>query len=385
MMSKTPAIRDLFLSFFRLGLTAFGGPAMLAEIRKMAVGKKEWLSEASFRDGVSLCQMVPGATAMQAAAYVGLRSRGIGGAAASFIGFGLPACILMLILSALYARAHALPAVVSVFSGLQVVVVAIVAHAAFTFGKTWLKDWKGVLVALAAAVMFGFGIHPIGVILTAGLCGLGLYHRQTFPAVAASDDQNSYSLKPLACILLVAVLTFILLYLFQREFFDLAFLMTKVDLFAFGGGFSSVPLMFNEVVHVRAWMDGLTFLDGIALGQITPGPIVITATFIGYMQYGLMGGIIATVAIFLPSFLIIAGMVPYYDRLRSSPWFNRALRGILYSFVGLLLSVTIRFGLNVPWDAIRILLAGGTFAALFFNIKLIYPVLIGIATSLLFL
>ena len=103
------------------------------------------------------------------------------------------------------------------------------------------------------------------------------------------------------------------------------------------------------------------------------------------MQYGLMGGLITTGAIFLPSFLIIAGMVPYYDRLRSSPWFNRALRGILFSFVGLLLSVTIRFGLNVPWDAIRILLAVGTFAALFFNVKLIYPVIAGILISLLLL
>jgi chromate transporter len=384
-MGKAPSIQELFLSFFRLGLTAFGGPAMLAEIRKMSVGKKEWLSDTSFRDGASLCQMVPGATAMQAAAYVGLRSRGIGGAAASFIGFGLPACILMLILSALYARAHALPTVVSVFSGLQVVVVAIVAHATFTFGKTWLKDWKGVLLALAAAVMFGFGLHPIGVILIAALCGLGLYLRQGFTPAAASDNRRSYSLKPLAWILLIAALTFILLFLLQRRFFDLAFLMTKVDLFAFGGGFSSVPLMFNEVVHVRAWMDALTFLDGIALGQVTPGPIVITATFVGYMQYGVMGGIIATVAIFLPSFLIIAGMVPYYDRLRSSPWFNRALRGILYSFVGLLLSVTIRFGLNVPWDAIRIILVGGTLVSLFYNVKLIYPVIAGIGVSVLFL
>jgi chromate transporter len=384
-MNKTPSIQELFGSFFRLGLTAFGGPAMVAQIRKTAVGKKEWLSDASFRDGVALCQMVPGATAMQAAAYVGLRSRGIGGAAASFIGFGLPACILMLILSALYARAHALPAVVSVFSGLQVVVVAIVAHAAFTFGKTWLKEWRGVFIALAAAVMFGFGIHPIGVILIAGLCGLGFYHRQTFPAAVVSGDQKPYSLRPLPVILLITALVFVLLFLFQRQFFDLAFLMTKVDLFAFGGGFSSLPLMFNEVVNVRAWMDSLTFLDGIALGQVTPGPIVITATFIGYLQYGLPGGVIATVFIFLPSFLMVVGTVPYYDRLRSSPYFNRALRGILFSFVGLLLSVTIRFGLNVPWDAIRIILAGGTFAALFFNVKLIYPLIAGIAVSLLLL
>lgn len=384
-MGTTPTIRELFFSFFRLGLTAFGGPAMLTEIRKTAVGKKGWLSEASFRHGTALCQMIPGATAMQAAAYVGLRSRGIGGAAASFIGFGLPACILMLILSVLYARAHALPAVVSVFSGLQVVVVAIVAHAAFTFGKTWLKDWRDALIALAAAAMFGFGVHPIGVILMAGLCGLGLYHRQSFPAAVASDGGKAYSQKPLVWILLIAAFTFILLFLFERRFFDLALLMTKVDLFAYGGGFSSVPLMFNEVVHVRGWMDDLTFLDGIALGQVTPGPIVITATFIGYMQYGLMGGVIATIAIFLPSFLILAGIVPYYDRLRSSPWFNRAIRGILLSFVGLLLSVTIRFALNVPWETVRIILIAGTFGALLFNIKLIYPVIAGIVVSLLFL
>jgi len=131
-------------------------------------------------------------------------------------------------------------------------------------------------------------------------------------------------------------------------------------------------------------MDSLTFLDGIALGWGTPGPIVITSTFIGYLQYGLMDGLVATVIIFLPSFLIIARTVPYYNRLRSTPWFNRALRGILFSFVGLLLSVTIRFGLNVPWDAVRIILVGGALTGLFFNVKLIYMVIAGIAVSLLF-
>ena len=384
-MGKTATLRELFLSFFRLGLTAFGGPAMVAHIRKMAVGKKEWLSDASFRDGVALCQMIPGATAMQAAAYVGLRTRGIGGAAVAFTAFGLPAFLIMLLLSTLYARAHTLPAVVSAFSGMQVVVVALVAHAAFTFGKNLLKDWKGSLIALAAAVMFGFSFHPIGVILIAALCGLGLYHRQTFPASEHTDSGSSYSLRSLPVILVVAAVLFALLFLFQRRFFDLAILMTKVDLFAFGGGFSSLPLMFNEVVHIRAWMDSLTFLDGIALGQVTPGPIVITATFIGYLQYGLAGSVIATVAIFLPSFLMIAGAVPYYDRLRSSSWFNRALRGILYSFVGLLVSVTIRFALNVPWDAVRVILAAGALAGLFFNVRLIYLVIAGIGVSVLFL
>jgi chromate transporter len=368
-----------------MGITAFGGPAMVAHIRKMAVVKKKWLSDASISGGIALCQMIPGATAMQVAAYVGLRTRGIAGGAASFIGFGLPACLFMLILSVLYVSMHTLPAVISAFSGLQAVVVAIVAHAALTFGKNLLKDWKGTLIALTAAVMFGFGINPIGVVLMAGLCGLGLYYNQSLSSSAASDIQKSYPLKPLFATALFFVFVFVLLFFVNRRLFDLAYLMVKVDLFAFGGGFSSLPVMFNEVVHIRAWMDSLTFMDGIALGQVTPGPIVITATFIGYLQYGLVGSLIATVAIFLPSFLIISGTIPYYDRLRSSQWFNRTLHGILYSFVGLLVSVTIRFALNVPWDSLRAILAAGALTGLFLNLRLIYIVIAGIAVSLLFL
>ncbi len=94
-------------------------------------------------------------------------------------------------------------------------------------------------------------------------------------------------------------------------------------------------------------MDGLTFLNGIILGQFTPGPIVITATFVGYLVHGLAGAIVATVAIFLPSFLILVGVAPYFDRLRASPWFAGAISGILFSFVGLLFTVTIRFAWNV--------------------------------------
>ena len=116
---QTPSLSDLFIAFLRLGATAFGGPAMIAYIRKMAVEKKHWLDESSARDGVALCQTIPGATAMQMSAYIGFRTRGVGGAAASFIGFGLPAFLFMMILSALYARTHTLPAVVSAFNGLQ--------------------------------------------------------------------------------------------------------------------------------------------------------------------------------------------------------------------------------------------------------------------------
>lgn len=110
---KAPSLPWLFLSFLRLGATAFGGPAMIAYIRRMAVEQKKWIDDSSFNNGVALCQMVPGATAMQAAAYVGLKVRGVGGAAVSYIGFGLPAFIFMTVLTALYVQNREFPAVIS--------------------------------------------------------------------------------------------------------------------------------------------------------------------------------------------------------------------------------------------------------------------------------
>ena len=110
---------------------------------------------------------------------------------------------------------------------------------------------------------------------------------------------------------------FLLLFLFFPHLFDLAFTMARIDLFAFGGGFAALPLMFHEVVDVHAWLDSATFINGLALGQVTPGPIVITATFVGFLTYGFWGGVVATIAIFTPSFLFVIGTVPYYDRLRN--------------------------------------------------------------------
>jgi chromate transporter len=287
----------------------------------------------------------------------------------------------MMVLSALYRLTHNIPAVLSGFNGLQAMVVAIVAHAVLTFGQSWLKDLRGVLIALSAALMFGFGVHPILVIVVAALCGVGIRDKRPLSDAGVGSVEKPYSMKPLLVILLSTAVIVVLLFLLKRRWFDLAFLMARIDLFAFGGGFSALPLMFNEVVYRQAWMDSLTFLNGIALGQITPGPIVITATFIGYLRDGISGGVIATVFIFLPSFLMVVATVPYYDRLRSSHYFNRALQGILYSFVGLLLSTAVRFALNIPWDFTRIFLACGALAALLLKVELPWVVLIGAIIS----
>ena len=380
--NPSPSLFQLFSSFLRLGATAFGGPAMVAYIRKMAVEKKHWLDDQSARDGVALCQTIPGATAMQMSAYVGLRAKGVAGAAASFIGFGLPAFLFMMILSALYACTHSLPAVVSIFNGLQAIIVAVVANATLSFGKTSIKNWKNVVNAIIAALLFGLKVNPILVIVIAAILGVVLYTKPPHPPVVNPKDK-AHAPKSLFLLLLATGVGFGLFYLLDRKLFDLATLMFRIDLFAFGGGFASVPLMYYEVVEVRSWLDGQTLLDGIVLGQVTPGPIVMTATFVGYLLKGPLGGLVATLCVFLPSFMMVVGIVPYFDRLRGSPYFKKVMTGILCSFVGLLLTVTIRFALNIPWDFTRILLSGAAFIALLLKVDILWVVLAGTVISLI--
>jgi chromate transporter len=357
---------------------------MVAYIRKMAVERERWLDDQSARDGVALCQTIPGATAMQMSAYVGLRARGMAGAAASFVGFGLPAFLFMMILSALYAWTHTLPAVVSIFNGLQAIIIAIVANATLSFGKTSIKNWRNIINAIMASVLFGLKINPILVIVIAVFLGAIIYNKQP-PVPAGSLPNKSHAPKSLFMILSATAMGFGVLYFLDRRLFDLATLMFRIDLFAFGGGFASVPLMFHEVVQVRFWLDGPTLLNGIVLGQVTPGPIVITATFIGYLLKGPLGGLIATICVFLPSFMIVVGIVPYFDWLCSSPYFKKVVTGILCSFVGLLLTVTIRFALDIPWDVPRILLSGAAFVALILKVDILWIVLAGTVISFIVL
>lgn len=349
---------------------------MVVYIRKMVVEQKRWLDAESFRHGVALCQAVPGSTAIQNAGYVGLKLRGLSGAVVSFIAFALPAFIIMAVLSALYMSFHSLPRVVSAFNGLQAIIIAIVANATISFGLTSLKTYRDIIITVVAAIAFFAGLHPVLVIVVAALLGLGLYKTEKVPAGSGTQSDKPYSTRQLVLIVAVSAVCYILLFVLDRQLFDLAAVMSWINIFAFGGGFSAVPLMYHEVVDVRSWMDSSTLMNGIALGQVTPGPVVITSTFIGYIVRGPVGAIVATIGMFLPSFIIMIAAAPYYDRLRVSPYFNKAVAGIVCSFVGLLLSVALRFAFDVPWEPIRITLAAAALVALLLKVDIFYVVLI---------
>jgi chromate transporter len=358
---------------------------MVAFIRNLAVTRKGWLDAKDFETGLALCQMIPGATAMQTAAYVGLAVRGLKGAAVAFAGFGLPALLLMMALAALYTQNARLPMVVAAFGGLQAVVVAVVANAAFSFGKAYLTGWKPVAITLVAGLLFGLRVHPLAVILLAALAGVLLLkgEGQERPESKELRYAGLSPLRMFATMVCSVGLGLGLLLFLNRTLFDLALVMLRVDLFAFGGGFAAVPIMLYEVVDVRHWLDYHTFMNGIVLGQVTPGPILITGAFVGYLVAGTLGAVVASVSVFLPSFSLVAILAPFFAGMRSSPLLNTVVRAVLCSFVGLLCAVTVRFGSAVPWDGAHAFIALCSFAALVRRIDILWVVLGGTALSVL--
>ncbi len=394
---KSPSPTEIFFSFLKLGLTAFGGPAMVAYIRDLAVREKKWVSERDFRHGVALVQTIPGATAMQAAAYAGLRAGGPAGALSAYTGFSLPAFLLMLLLSVAYRHGQDIPAVLALFSGLQVIVIAMVANATLNFGRKTLLTWQDILLTVAGAAYIIPGGSPVTVILLSAAAGPVLYGKlikEPSKTGPTGDDREQEPVNKSflqstfrfgLMVALVILLMLLILFFINKQLSLLGFIMVKIDLFAFGGGYASLPLMLHEIAGARHMLDEKTLMDGIALGQVTPGPIVITATFAGYLLYGLTGAVIASICIFAPSFIILLLVTPWFDRFKNNLMFRRAIKGILCSFVGLLAAVTVRFAMAVHWEIMAVIISIAAFVALRYKIDILWVVLAGGALSALIL
>jgi len=256
------------------------------------------------------------------------------------------------------------------------------------FGRSSIKNWRDLLLACGAATFLILRGSPILAIVGSAAVSAVLYAGASLP-IKPAHGAGERGGRGVARLVLLAVLVggtaLAVLFVANRLLFNLALVMLKADIFAFGGGFASVPVMLHQVVDVRNWMDSKTFMDGIALGQVTPGPIVITATFVGYQIAGLLGAVVGTMAIFSPSFLMVLITVPYFDHLQRSLVVRRALRGILASFVGLLLAVTAHFAIAASWTTRSVLLAFAAFVALRFKIDVLWVVLVGAGIGIFFL
>jgi chromate transporter len=366
---------DLFLSFLKLGLTAFGGPAMVAYIRELAVQRKGWLDQRTFNEGVTLAQIVPGPIAMHVAGFVGVKLRGIVGAITTYVAFALPAFLLMLFLSALYQKTSNLPQVISLFNGLKVIVVAIVANAFLSFTKSIVKSKVEFLIALASFILLLMGISPFLVLIFCFLFSQALFKDK--PMSLENLLTQSSSLTGILFLFFILFLGLILLYFFNTNLFQLSLVMVKINLFAFGGAYTALPLMLHEVVENMKLLDSKTFMDGIALGQVTPGPILITATFVGYLAYGLSGAILATIYVFAPSFVVYLLSTKIADRIKNNPIFLKGKRGILASFCALLLFACFKLSFAIDWNIIKLLFFIASLLVLYKGINILYVVVFG--------
>jgi len=377
----------LFTRVFKLGATAYGGPAMIGQIKETAVNRYGWVKEGEFMRGVALCQLIPGATMVQIVTYVGYRVRGILGALTAAVAFVLPAFIALLALSAIYFKFHSLWFIQALFKGLGAIVVAILLNACITFGKSILKDWKVILIAALSFFAFFFQWNFVLIFVLAAVVGFVLRPKipQTKAAASGGPSLDVKKKEYLIIALLAAVicLALIVSYVVDPKITDLSLNLSKIGALAFGGGFTAIPLIQYEMVDRFHWLSTKEFLDGIALGQVTPGPILITATFVGYKVSSLLGAFMATLGIFFPSFFILVLLIPYHDRLRGVEKVRMMEQGVLGSFIGMLALVLYNFGKTSLVDLPSILMASGAFLAIYKKISLPYILVAGGMLSIL--
>lgn len=336
----------VFLIFLRLGLTCFGGPvAHLGYFRAEFVERRAWLSERSYADLVALCQFLPGPASSQVGMALGLSRCGYRGALAAWLGFTLPSAVALILFALWLSAGSSLPA--GALHGLKVVAVAVVAQAVWGMARTLCPDWPRRLLALLAAactLLLATAWAQLLVIVAAAVLGLALLHGRQEPA----HEPLPITVAPRAGMLWLALLFLLLigLPLAAHAWPDLTGL-AQFDAFyrsgalVFGGGHVVLPLLQAAVV-APGWVDRDAFLAGYGVAQAVPGPLFSFAAFLGaamrHGPSGWAGGLLCLVAIFLPAFLLVAGALPFWERLRRNARMRGALAGINAAVVGLLLA-----------------------------------------------
>jgi chromate transporter len=406
--SRKATLGGLFLSFLKIGTVGFGGGlAVIAMVRALVVRERRWLTDSEFIEGFALAQSLPGTTAGNTVTFVGLRIRGWRGACVAMTGFIMPSMLMMIVLAILYRHLRSLPDTQRLFHGLNAAVVALILVTAWRLGRNILtKRHQWVIAALSFLAIVILHATVIEVVLAVGLIGIyidsfgerqfrrlsGLRNlaarrrmrismriaaqrqsrrthdfvggyltralaeervsslaKETLKSDPSPNDDDSNELeeaKPsaerLRSIAVIALAMPILAKL--GLLVTLAVLFLRMGAVTFGGGFVMIPLIESEVVGTHQWLTHQEFADATALGQITPGPVLITATFIGYRVAGTLGALVATISIFLPAFLITIAAASSLKRFRTNEQVQSFLRGIAPAVVGLLLAAALSIG-----------------------------------------
>jgi chromate transporter len=331
-------LAELTRQFGRLGLTTFGGPAAhIAMFRHEFVARRGWLADREFLDLLSAANLIPGPTSTELAMHIGHRRAGWAGLVVAGIAFASPAVLIVAILAWVYVTWGALPAVGAVLAGIAPVVVAIVAHATVGLGRTAVRGPLTVAIAGLAIAASLAGVPEVAILLAAGIGGLLALGGR--PGAGGPKTQlPGGAIGPLLAAAGPLAATAPLAASAPLGLF-LAFL--KIGSILFGSGYLLVALLRSEFVVATGLLTERQLLDAVAVGQLTPGPVFTTATFIGYLLLGLPGAVIATVGMALPAFGFVAMSVPVLERLRGSLAARAVLDGVGAAVVGLLVAVVV--------------------------------------------
>lgn len=370
-MSTIPGISvslwQLFLLYLKIGITGFG-PALAAETKKHLVKGLRWISEEDFVTGMALAQLLPGATFVSLTVYIGYKLRGFLGAFTCFLALILPPFGIMLLLSYIYFTYGSLPTVNILFTGMEVLVVGLVTHAVLEIGKSTITDIKGIIVALGAICMMLYYPNIFLLLFLATVAGILLFYQSLKQAVPARvSNQSSAEVKlPVKQFILLAVILVVIAYgvYMQPVLFQLSYVFFRMGALLFGGGFSMIPFIQQEVVTHYHWLTLDEFMVGIALGQVTPGPILITAAFIGYKVAAVAGAIAATLGIFLPSLFLVMATSEIHQKIRNNLLVKAAIKGIAAAFTGMMVLVVMGLARYTFSNILSIVVAVATFGAL---------------------
>lgn len=343
-------LRELAVLFFRLGLTAFGGPAAhIGMMEDEVVTRRQWLSRQHFLDLVGATSLIPGPNSTEMTMHIGYERAGWRGLAVAGSLFILPAAVLTGILAWLYVQYGALPAVAPLLVGIKPAVIGIIATAVYRLGRKAVKNWQLAVIGLGVLTAAFLGVDEVVALLVGGVLGAVLLRAVASSAALLFLPLWNARLGDLA---------------WQVEggtavsLWSLGAFFLKIGAILYGSGYVLVAYLEGGLVDQLGWLSQSQLLDAIAIGQFTPGPVLTTATFVGYVIGGVPGAVVATVGIFLPSFLFVLLLNPLIPKMRQSVWLSAFLDAVNVAAIGLMLAVLINLGRQTftSWQGIVIAL-----------------------------
>ncbi len=342
---EKPSLWNIFWTYILIGLQGWGGPtAQIQIIHEHAVEKKKWIDNERFRDAFAVCGMLPGPEAAELCMYVGYRQRGYLGGFLAGLGFMLPNFILITILAwAYFLYAATSDIAQGLLYGVKPAVVAIVLFSLYRIANKFgvLQDGKKIFITLFMITLIF--ITQIDLILLLLVMGL------VYMILARSFNNKAFSVNGLPLLAIASVGTVSIPT-------SLSLLFLKIGALSFGGAYTVLALLQFEAVDNFGWLTTEQYIDGLAINELTPGPTIMVAAFVGFAAYGFWGATLATFFIFLPAFLIVLLGAPYFDKIRENKKLKLYLAGVSAAVVGLIASFLIRLSLEVfiDWGSVVI-------------------------------